>query len=397
MKVFVLSDWYLPGRQGGGAVTALVNLVELLGDEFKFHVVTRDRDLGSSERYPGIRLEEWVPVGKARVLYASAFSFAKLRRWISEVAPAVIYLNSLFSRLTIRTLILRRLGLLPSATVDMAPRGELGVAALAIKSIRKRAYLLAARSVRLFRGVVWQASTSLEEESIHRLFGGGIQVQIVRDVPDTLFLNSLQTGNGRHKVSGEAHFVFLSRISRNKNLDFALRVLASVGGRIAFDICGPVGDAGYWDECRNHLPSMPSSVSMSYRGSVSRENVPAVLKDGHFLLLPTGGENFGYSILEALAAGCPVVISDQTPWRDLEEHGAGWALPLGDVPRWREVLEQCVAMEAETYAAMSHRAQQYAHQWISSIPFEEEHRRLFLGGFQSRTSRTNPELILPNQ
>ena len=44
VKIFAFADWYLPGRKGGGAVTALANLVELLGDEFDFYVFTRDRD-----------------------------------------------------------------------------------------------------------------------------------------------------------------------------------------------------------------------------------------------------------------------------------------------------------------------------------------------------------------
>ena len=35
-------------------------------------------------------------------------------------------------------------------------------------------------------------------------------------------------------------------------------------------------------------------------------------------LLPTGGENFGHAIFEALSCGVPVLISDQTPWRGLE-------------------------------------------------------------------------------
>ena len=34
-------------------------------------------------------------------------------------------------------------------------------------------------------------------------------------------------------------------------------------------------------------------------------------------LLPTGGENFGHAIFEALSCGVPALISDRTPWRDL--------------------------------------------------------------------------------
>jgi glycosyltransferase involved in cell wall biosynthesis len=34
--------------------------------------------------------------------------------------------------------------------------------------------------------------------------------------------------------------------------------------------------------------------------------------------MPTLNENFGHSILESFCAGCPVIISDQTPWNGLQ-------------------------------------------------------------------------------
>ena len=48
----------------------------------------------------------------------------------------------------------------------------------------------------------------------------------------------------------------------------------------------------------------------------------------HVFLFPTLGENFGQVILEAMTAGCAILISDATPWRGLQEKGYGWELPL---------------------------------------------------------------------
>ena len=42
--------------------------------------------------------------------------------------------------------------------------------------------------------------------------------------------------------------------------------------------------------------------------------------------------NSGHGIQEALSAGYVALISDQTPWQDLEESGVGAAIPL-DQPR----------------------------------------------------------------
>ena len=40
-------------------------------------------------------------------------------------------------------------------------------------------------------------------------------------------------------------------------------------------------------------------------------------------LFPTKGENYGHVIFEALAGGCIPIISDQTPWNDIEQAGCG--------------------------------------------------------------------------
>ncbi len=79
----------------------------------------------------------------------------------------------------------------------------------------------------------------------------------------------------------------------------------------------------------------------------------------HFFLLPTWGREFGHVIVEALAAGCPVIISDLTPWRHLEETGVGWALPL-ESPRFTMVLQECVDMEDGRFQDLSPPAASFA-------------------------------------
>ena len=63
----------------------------------------------------------------------------------------------------------------------------------------------------------------------------------------------------------------------------------------------------------------------------------------------TSGENFGHAIIEALACGCPVIISDQTPWNDLESFGAGWVIPLDDEKRWKSVINMANVMDSESF------------------------------------------------
>ena len=50
----MLADYCLPGFKAGGPVRSLSSLVEALGDEILFHIVTRDSDLSDNEPFSGI-------------------------------------------------------------------------------------------------------------------------------------------------------------------------------------------------------------------------------------------------------------------------------------------------------------------------------------------------------
>ena len=81
--------------------------------------------------------------------------------------------------------------------------------------------------------------------------------------------------------------------------------------------------------------------------------------------MPTLSENFGYVFVEALAAGCPLLISDRTVWDDIEEKRVGWRITLEDRPAYVERIRECLAMAPATYTAMSQRARLYAEDWLS--------------------------------
>ena len=70
------------------------------------------------------------------------------------------------------------------------------------------------------------------------------------------------------------------------------------------------------------------------------------LSESHFFVLPTLNENFGYVFIEALAAGCPLLVSENTVWKDIEQRGVGWQIPLKRTDLWVDQINECVAMAA---------------------------------------------------
>ena len=72
------------------------------------------------------------------------------------------------------------------------------------------------------------------------------------------------------------------------------------------------------------------------------------------------GENYGHVIQEALSAGCPCILSDQTPWQDLEEKGVGFVYPLRDLSEFSKKVEQYARMNEQEWKNMIDNTQRYA-------------------------------------
>ncbi|MCD6274277.1 MAG: glycosyltransferase [Deltaproteobacteria bacterium] len=379
IKILTSVGYYLPGYKAGGPIRTLANMVDRLGDEFQFKIVTADRDFENTNPYPGIEVDDWNSVGKADVFYMSPNrrSLSDFKRLLCSTEYDILYLNSFFSpHFTIKPLLLRRLRLIPDRPLIIAPRGEFSLGALGLKSLKKRMYITAAKALGLYKGAAWQASSKHEETDIRQWFGSNARVIIAPNLP--LVINAAdEPGAVKGKIKGCLKIIFLSRISRKKNLDGALKMLKGLNGKVEFNIYGPIEDKAYWAECLKIISSLPENIEVNYCGSIAHDKVGAVMREHNLFFLPTLGENFGHVILEALCAGCPVLISDQTPWRDLEEKGVGWDLPLSKPEMFQEVLKMCVDMSSEEYMKWSERARRYGLGVTKDDGVVEQNRMLF--------------------
>jgi glycosyltransferase involved in cell wall biosynthesis len=159
------------------------------------------------------------------------------------------------------------------------------------------------------------------------------------------------------KQAGELRVVFLSRITRNKNLAYALRLLHGIAGRVLLDIYGPQEHMAYWAECESLMRSLPRNIVTRYCGVVEPQNVEATFARYHLFLFPSAGESFGHVIREAICAGCPVMTSDRTPWL-FDQGRGGWCIPLSAPDRFCTELQRLVWMDGTEYAGIRNAAMQ---------------------------------------
>ena len=341
--VLIFIACYLPGFRGGGPTRTISNLVDSLSDEFDFKIITGDRDLGDDQPYQTVQIDDWNQVGKASVYYLPNDSSMKnLANIINNTDYDCMYINSFFSpHFSIKPLLLRRLNLIKKSPVILAPRGEFSKAALGIKSFKKNLFIAAARIFKIYQDVFWHASTEFEKADI----SAGLQNRLgIPEHLDSIYIASnISSSNFDADLKPVNNLIlklcFLSRISAMKNLDYALRVLANVKEKVIFDIYGPKESEEYWAECVALINELPSHITVNYCGSVENQNVRRTLSDYDLLFVPTRGENFGHVFAEALSVGLPILLSDQTPWRNLASYKAGWDISLDNPEKFVEIIE----------------------------------------------------------
>jgi len=120
---------------------------------------------------------------------------------------------------------------------------------------------------------------------------------------------------------------------------------------------------------------------VNYHGSCASHEVAHHLASAHALLLPSEGENFGHAIVEAFANGRPVLISKNTPWKNLAAQRAGWDVSHTDLPL---ALAELAAMDQARYDEWCGGAAAYYEKQIL-VPFAE-HQDAYLKLFSVSTS-----------
>ena len=347
LNILLLSAYYLPGYKGGGPIKTTKNLVDNVGLELNFNIITSDRDLGDNEAYGTINFGAWNKIGNALIYYVNpSFSgYRKIGCIIKKKDYDLVYLNSFFS---IRfsffpMLIARMLG----QKIIVAPRGEFSEGALIHKSVKKRAFISVYKLLGFHRIATFQASSDLEKEDIRQVLGKEIDIRVAENIGSQDYASVIPA-----KPQNTLKAVFVSRISPIKNLLGALAVLADVKTPITYDIFGPKEDLQYWELCQEKIKALPDSVQVNYKGPLLPQEVVSTITGYDVFFMPTKGENYGHVIAEALCAGLPLLIADTTPWRNLQEKLLGWDLPLASPKAFVSVLDELAAMPPEEHFKM---------------------------------------------
>ena len=132
------------------------------------------------------------------------------------------------------------------------------------------------------------------------------------------------------ELTGRKVILFLSRLDEKKGLDLLLTAFASVRQQVteaALLIVGN-GEPGFVADLKARASLLGITSDVLCAGFLEGDEKQAALADSDIFVLPSYSENFGIAAAEGMAAGLPVVVSDQVAIHgDVTRARAGLVVP----------------------------------------------------------------------
>lgn len=373
--ILVFIDWFLPGYKAGGPVRSLANLIDHFGSRYQFFIITRDTDYCEQTPYSSVRSNKWNELQPGIQVYY--FSKECLNRKnmlcaISEIKFDIVYINGIYSwYFSILPLVLLKN---INTRIVIAPRGMLSDQALGVKGFKKRIFLWMAKTKGIYKRAIFQSTSEQETRDIKTRINNRAIIKLTPNLPK----KSNEEQYFRVKKPGVLRLINIARISPEKNNGYAISLLNKLGEmNVELDLYGPIYDKEYYKYCLDQTKKLPHPKRIQFKGPVAPEEIEKLLTKYHFLLFPSTGENYGHAIFEALAVGVPVIISDCTPWRNLQSANAGWDLPLNNEEKWSAILRKCYDMDQEEYDTLCQGAHHLAQKYMEESDFATKYDELF--------------------
>lgn len=245
-----------------------------------------------------------------------------LAHWLDEHARDydLLHIHALFSYPTLPACHSARRAKVPYV---LRPLGTLGAWSLTHKAWRKSLYYHFFERRNLLHASAIQATSLLEAQSLERLGFKACTFVI------PLAVESIPSPS-RSKPNSPARLLFLSRLHPTKALPVLFQSLALLRQQ---GICPTLtvvgnGEGSYQSVLQKYVKTLGLESQVEFTGFLEGEEKARAFASADIFVLPSYQESFGLAAAEAMAAGLPVVVSDQVGISpDILQYGAGLVVP----------------------------------------------------------------------
>lgn len=185
-------------------------------------------------------------------------------------------------------------------------------------------------------------------------------------IPNAVDLPGGAGGQPANPPKDRKVILFLSRFDRKKGLDLLFAAFARVRNECpdVLLVLAGAGDPALVAQLREEAQRLGITPHVVWAGFLTGEEKWAALRQADVFALPSYSENFGVALVEALACGCPVVLSDQVGiHREIARAGAGLVTPCKVNELARALLD--VLTDAALRRRMSENGLRLARQQFS--------------------------------
>lgn len=323
---------------GGPSQMVLGLSAALAAKNIDVTIITTDSNGDIGQIPLDVPLNQPIKQNGYQIIYFRCYPFRRykfslsLLQWLNQNAQQfdLAHIHALFSPVTTLAATIARGHNLPYI---IRPCGMLDPADLQKKKQLKQIYAALLERPNL-AGAAAIHFTSKEEAKISERFGLGNTGKM--PVPQDLVIPLGVTADlfpKRLRESQVPIILFMSRIEPKKGLNLLIPALESIlesGIEFSFILAGSnPQDADYETQIKVQIHNSILAKYTTMTGFVSGNLKNELLTNADLFVLPSYYENFGIAVVEAMAAGVPVAISDRIHIaEDIRQAEAGWVGPL---------------------------------------------------------------------
>ena len=183
----------------------------------------------------------------------------------------------------------------------------------------------------------------------------------------------------------KVRLLMVGRLDARKGHDVVLEALARPSASSVALHLDIVGDGSL----RSRLSERSRRLPVTLHGSLSAAETAELYRRADLFLAPAQyGESFGVVLLEAMAAGCPLIASDIAGYRDvLKGSGAGVLVAPGDPDAWAAAIRE-LASQPERRARMARSGELHAARFSwdrIAVEMERVYQEALTGKERART------------
>jgi glycosyltransferase involved in cell wall biosynthesis len=226
----------------------------------------------------------------------------------------------------------------------LRPLGTLDSWSMKQKKLKKQLFWQFAAKKMLRNAAFVQYTSEAEQQDSEA------NLNLKRGVVIPLGVNEVQAGVSLTRTD-LPYLLLISRLVPTKNVHLLLESFLEVSERSDFAqwklIIAGDGDAEYLKQLQQRVATQQAESKVLFKGWVDGARKVSLLQNAALFVLPSQHENFGISVMEAMACKVPVVVSPQVAMAaTIKDANAGW-ITTTDPDNLKATLIEAMSNESE--------------------------------------------------